>query len=44
MIDEQGFHLVRAGRVLTVRLTLEAVDPQNGRLIRSAETAVRMRN
>lgn len=42
--DEPGFHLVRNGRALTVRLTLEGIGPQGEPLACTLETSAMMRN
>lgn len=44
LVDEPGFWVERDGRVLVLRLTLQARGPGGELLERSAETTVRMRN
>lgn len=42
--DEPGFFIQTAGRVVTIRLSLEAVNPQGQILVRTATSSARMRN
>lgn len=44
LVDEPGFLVERQGETLTVRLTLERLDPERRVMTRTAETAVHMRN
>jgi len=44
LVDEAGFNIERDGNVLTVRLSVVGTDFRGGPMIRSAETAVRLRN
>ena len=42
--DEPGFFIQKAGRVVTIRLSIEGISPQGQVLVRTAESSARMRN
>jgi hypothetical protein len=44
LIDERGLSFELTGQILTIRLSLERLDPDNNVLVRTVETAVRLRN
>ena len=44
LIDERGFSVHRVGDLLTLRLTLEAVEQNNVLMQRTLETSIRVRN
>jgi prepilin-type N-terminal cleavage/methylation domain-containing protein len=44
LVDEAGFDIERNGDVLTIRLTVAGTDFRGRTMVRTAETAVRLRN
>jgi prepilin-type N-terminal cleavage/methylation domain-containing protein len=44
LIDERGLSFELVGQTLTIRLSLERLDADNNRLVRTVETGVRLRN
>ena len=44
LIDERGFSLDVQGQVLTMRLTLQALDPAGRLLTKTVQSSVRIRN
>ena len=44
LVDEPGFFIQKTGQVLTIRLSIEGLDPQGNIMVRTAECSARMRN
>lgn len=42
--DEPGFFIQTAGRVVTIRLSIEGISPDGKVIVRTAESSARMRN
>lgn len=44
LVDERGLSFVLNGETLTIRITLEGLDPERQRMTRTVETTVKLRN